>query len=228
MITAKLSPSDFAFLYKDCKRCFWLKHNKQILQPSKPMAAIFNKIDSQQKKLFHHKRLNDICGNLPKGRIIASDVWVKSQYIPYTDLDYQHYILGKLDSLMKMDDGSYQVIDFKTSDVSAHVQLYAKQLHAYAYSLEHPMKTNEGLDAPISGIGLIIFDPSLGFSAEDEKAALRGTLTWKPIRYTPDKFEEFMLEIAGVIASPDEPPFNEECPYCQRDKYMKEGAINNA
>ena len=35
----RLSPSDFAFLWEQCKRCFYLKVVHGIRQPSMPMAA---------------------------------------------------------------------------------------------------------------------------------------------------------------------------------------------
>lgn len=224
MKTIKVSPSDFAFLYEDCKRCFWLKCNKDMVPPSKPMASIFNRIDKHEKAAFQGGMLSDIHPSLPRGRIVASNVWCQSTYVEYPELNYQHYIKGVLDSIMQMEDGSYQIIDFKTSDTSAYAKLYEHQLHAYAYSLLNPMNSYDKIEYfPISGIGLIIFDPDLGFEVTDGGiGSLKGTLTWKPLEYSMDNFIEFMHEFAKNVASDEEPDFSSKCPYCNRDKLIIE------
>ena len=60
---------------------------------------------------------------------------------------------------MQFDDHSYGVIDFKTSNIkTTHVQLYSRQLRAYAYALEHPGGSLLAL-SPISVLGLLSFTP---------------------------------------------------------------------
>jgi hypothetical protein len=220
--TIKLSPSDFAFLYENCKRCFYLKAINDMYPPSTPMPRIFNAIDNQEKIAFQGALLSELAEGLPEGKIVSSDNWVTSTYVKYPELNYQQHIKGRLDSLMKMDDGSYQIIDFKTSNVSDHNKLYRRQLHAYAYGLENPMNGHEKLDGPISGLGLIIFDPCLGFSLDNNNGVLKGTITWEPLPYTPDKFVTFMQQIANLLSKDEEPDFNPNCSYCQRDLVMIE------
>ena len=49
------------------------------------------------------------------------------------------YFRDRLDTLLKLDDGAYSVVDFKTlKRKSEHIPLYARQLHAYALALEKP------------------------------------------------------------------------------------------
>ena len=45
----RLSPSDFAFLWEECKRCFYLKVVKEFYRPRSLMPKIFNVIDAQMK-----------------------------------------------------------------------------------------------------------------------------------------------------------------------------------
>lgn len=48
------------------------------------------------------------------------------------------FISGRFDIVVSFDDGTYGVIDFKTSNPSKDsALLYSRQLHAYAYALEH-------------------------------------------------------------------------------------------
>ena len=232
MRTAKLSPSDFAFLYEDCKRCFYLKVVKEIRQPSKPMAAIFTKIDKQEKVAFQDVIMSTLADGLPDGQIVKSDKWVTSTYINYPEFDYRQFIFGQVDSIMQMPDKSYKIIDFKTSSIkkenddgtaSKHMKLYKRQLHAYAYALENPMYEYERFLEPgeISGMGLITFDPDQGFKVDNESnGILKGSFKWEEITYEPNKFIGFMGKMAQLLANPEIPDFNPDCPYCKRDLLM--------
>jgi hypothetical protein len=165
--------------------------------------------------------LSEIAPGFPNGKIIASDKSTISKYINYPEHDYKHFIKGRLDSLMKMPDKTYQIIDFKTSDTEQHSKLYTRQLHAYAYALENPMHECDRLDAPISGIGLVIWDPNKGFSVnKDGDGTLTGTFMWKPLPYTPEKFLEFMDKIAALLTSGEIPDPDPKCTYCTRDYIM--------
>ena len=48
----KLSPSDFGFLYDECKRCFYLKVKHNFTRPRGIMPSIFIKIDGIMKDYF--------------------------------------------------------------------------------------------------------------------------------------------------------------------------------
>ena len=47
-----LSPSNFAFLWEECKRCFYLKIVSGVRRPGGPMPKIFTIIDAQMKGRF--------------------------------------------------------------------------------------------------------------------------------------------------------------------------------
>jgi len=42
----KLSPSDFAYLYEDCKLCYWLKVKKGIQPPPGIFPGVFSTMNS--------------------------------------------------------------------------------------------------------------------------------------------------------------------------------------
>lgn len=217
MNNIKLAPSDFAFLYEDCPRCFYLKTVARLYPPSKPMAKIFTKIDEQQKIAFENSWLSDIVPGFPECQIVESDRKVTSTHFTYPDLDYSHYIFGVIDSLVKFKDGTYGVIDFKTSEVTTHLPLYQRQLHAYALALSKPMNPDELLDGEISRLGLVIFNPRKGFEAhKDGTADLKGDFLWQEVPYKPQKFVRFMREVAESLSGA-EPEFNPNCKYCVHD-----------
>jgi len=53
----------------------------------------------------------------------------------------------------------YGVIDFKASNPSTDsARMYSRQLHAYAYALEHPAPGKLSL-SPVTKLGLLYFYP---------------------------------------------------------------------
>src|SRR3989344_3211696 len=63
----KLSPSDFAYLYEECKLCYWLKVKKGISQPSMPMPGVFGAINTRIQGTLLGKSLESLSKDLPKG-----------------------------------------------------------------------------------------------------------------------------------------------------------------
>ena len=52
----KLSPSDFGFLYDECKRCFYLERVKGLKDPSMPGWSLNSAVDDLLKKEFDEFR----------------------------------------------------------------------------------------------------------------------------------------------------------------------------
>ena len=227
-MTVKLSPSDFAFLFDQCKRCFYLKVVEEIARPSQPMPSIFTKIDTQQKLAFTGKLLSEINPIFPKMRIVQSDTNVQSTYIEYPELNYQQYIKGRIDSLAYLEDeDAYCIIDFKTSDSDKYQELYARQLRAYAYAFMHPMLGSPGLDKPITRAGLIIYDPKGTFETlKDGTARLNGDMVWQELPLDMVEFETFLGKLAKRLSNLKVPDADPKCPYCKRDKIMLEKYID--
>ena len=79
----KLSPSDFGFLYDECKKCFYHKVKHGLNRPRGIMPSIFTKIDGIMKDHFEGKSPKDITDALPNGRVEFGDRWIQSK--PFTD-----------------------------------------------------------------------------------------------------------------------------------------------
>jgi hypothetical protein len=52
-----LSPSDFAFLWDDCPRCFYRKIVEKERRPRSPFPSVFGKIDRAMKQHYLGERL---------------------------------------------------------------------------------------------------------------------------------------------------------------------------
>lgn len=211
----KLSPSDFAFLYQECKRCFYLKVKHNFQRPRTGMPGIFSVIDSKMKDRFMNSRTESATPDLPPGKFALSGKWVQSAPIVFDELEVTCYIRGAFDTVIRFDDGSYGVIDFKTSAVKPSSKyIYARQLHAYAYSLEHAAAGKLEL-APVTRLGLLVYEPT-GFDHDGGGAAtLGGSITWVEIKRDDAAFLKFLREVMGVLSLSEPPPSSDKCLFCR-------------
>ena len=70
----KLSPSDFAYLYEECKLCYCLKVKHGIYQPSMPMPGVFSAINTRLQGNLVGKNLQALSKDLPDGEVINQEV----------------------------------------------------------------------------------------------------------------------------------------------------------
>ncbi|MDP7372166.1 MAG: PD-(D/E)XK nuclease family protein, partial [Nitrospinota bacterium] len=134
------------------------------------------------------------------------------------------FVRGKFDTVVKFDDGTYGVIDFKTSKTkSEHVSLYGRQLHAYAYSLENAAPGNFAL-RPISRLGLLVFDPNSFRNHPQSEVSLDGGLHWLEIPLDERSFIRFLAGVLEVLDQPSPPPPSRSCECCKyREASRKTG-----
>jgi len=214
MNSFKLSPSDLTFLWDECPRCFYLKVVMGINRPPVAFPKIFSRIDLLMKRLFQDKNTGDLTPELPPGRVLFGERWVES--LPITlGADRPVFLRGKFDTVVSFDDGSYGVADFKTSEPSPkHVPFYSRQLHAYAYALEHPAPGKLSLE-PITRLGLLTVEPIDITRDEHRRIAYVGDVTWLEVPKDEDAFLSFLSQITRVLSQPEPPPSSEGCGFCQ-------------
>jgi len=149
----KLSPSDFAYLYEECKHCYYMKIKYGIYQPSMPMPGIFSAINTRLQGNLVGKSLKYLDSNLPDGEVVTQEGWITSKPIPNTSV----YLKGKYDLLVKNPDNTYTLVDLKISQPNmGKISKYKSQLSAYKYGLENP---NSGIPKKITRPALLIFYP---------------------------------------------------------------------
>jgi CRISPR/Cas system-associated exonuclease Cas4 (RecB family) len=210
----KLSPSDLTFGYEGCKRCFYLKVVNGIAQPSTPLPSIFSKIAGLLKNHYTGKHTSELHVALPPGTISYGEKYVRSQIIQSPYHDATCYISGRFDIVVSFEDGSYGVIDFKTGNPSREsADLYSRQLHAYAYALEHPDPRALAL-SPITKLGLLYFYPDRVYQQNIERLSYEAEITWIEIEKREEGFLRFIEEVLDVLELPEAPEHSPNCQWC--------------
>ncbi len=215
MTLYKLSPSQLTFAWDECPRCFYLDVVLGIKRPPTAFPKVFSRIDSLMKHLFTDQPTSAISPDLPAGRIAMQGKWVNSAPIAFDGLEASAYLKGAFDSVLAFEDGSYGVMDFKTSSPSpAHVGFYGRQLSAYAYALEHPGE--KGLSvSPITKLGLLYLDPvDIDHGADHSRITYGGEVTWGEIPKDEGRFLEFLRGVLTLLSQPEPPPASESCGFC--------------
>lgn len=210
----KLSPSDFAFLWEECKRCFYLKVARGFPRPRMAFPQIFNAIDSAMTARYNGMHAQAITSGTPDGVIRFGQKWVRSRPIPVGTEGRTCCISGRLDALIELDNDTWGVIDFKTSKARGeHLALYSRQLHAYAYALENPARDPLAM-GPVTKLGLLVFEPFKFVHNIDQTADLKGSLTWIEIPRDDGAFFDFMRQVISVLAQPAPPEPDPDCMWC--------------
>lgn len=221
MKSLKLSPSDLTFLWDECPRCFYMKVVLGINRPPTAFPKIFGTIDLLMKRLFEGSNTAELNTALPAGHVMFGEKWVESSTLPLPGI-MPAFVRGKFDSAVSFDDGSYGVVDFKTSAPSPkHVPFYSQQLHAYAYALEHPAPGQMNL-APITRLGLLCVEPIDIARDEERRIHYVGDVTWLEIPKDEGAFLNFMGGVVEVLSLPEPPPPSDTCKFC---KYREEARI---
>jgi len=146
----------------------------------------------------------------PTGVITDIDRFVKSTPLWMAGSSVLIVLRGRIDALVACDYGATALLDFKASGPTAHLDLYARQLHAYAAALEYPAS---GTPVTVSSLGLLCFVPA-SFVGDGGRAALCGDLRWLEVERDDAAFACFLTAIVSVLEQPEPPPGAPECPFC--------------
>ncbi len=203
----KLSPSDFAYLYEECKLCYYLKIKHGIYQPSMPMPGVFSAINTRLQSTLIGKDLSILAKDLPEGKVIFQEGWVDSKPISETEA----YIKGKYDLLLERPNKTYLLVDLKISQPhDDKIEKYKTQLNAYKFALENP---KFGKAYKITKIGLLIFYPE-SVSFKDGEALLHFPPKWLEVPLDEKGFIAFIKEINKLLGG-ETPSESKTCKWCQ-------------
>jgi hypothetical protein len=210
----RLSPSDLTFLYEGCKHCFVLKVKHGISQPSIPLPGVFSTIANLQKNHYSGRRTEEFCPQLPPGVVTLGEQRVQSSPIKFDDLESTAVIAGRFDVVAELDDGSFAVMDFKTGNPSEEkVDMYGRQLHAYAFALENPAKGCLKL-SPVSRMGLLYFTPDSCEYTGNDCQVLSGRMSWHEVKRDDKAFHRFLHEVVALLDGPLPDADPEQCDWC--------------
>ncbi len=209
----KLSPSDLTFLWSGCKYCFYLKVKHKIAYRG-AFPSIFGKMSNLTSNFYHEQPSEIISPDLPPGRLILKEKFVRSVPISFPGLDTQAYISGRFDAVIEFNDGSYGVVDYKTSDAKEeHANFYKVQLSAYAYALENPAPKALGLN-PVSRLGLFVVTPDSYERTSGGEMVFVNRTTWVEIPRDDENFLTLIREMLSVLGRDDPPKPSINCPQC--------------
>ena len=204
----KLSPSDFKYLYEDCKHCYYLKVKKGITLPSIGMPGVFSKMNSLLQNAIVGMELKEINSLLPAGKVEIKEGFLKSKPIPP---DNSCFISGRFDIASELDDGTYAVVDFKITDPTEDkIQKFFPQLHAYKFALENPIF---GTPKKVSQMGVVTIGPE-EISFPGENVIFKAKPQFFPIEEDMERFFAFIAEVSKLLEGPV-PKENPDCAWCK-------------
>ena len=168
------------------------------------------------------KPTSEISPDLPPGVVKLKEKFVKSAPISIPGAKSQCYINGRFDAVIEFDDGSYGIVDYKTSEAKdEHAVFYSRQLSAYAYALEHPAPNALGL-SPISRLGLFILTPDRFERTTNNDMVFVNKATWMDVPRDDEAFLALLGEVMAVLDAPTPPKSSEDCEVCNYRNSMQE------
>ena len=212
----KLSPSDFKYLWEDCKHCYYQKVKFGVNLPSIGMPGVFSKMNGLLQETIMGMSLDQIDSDLPAGKIEHKERFLTSVPIPKVK---SCYIAGKFDILSTLDDGTYAIIDFKITDPAEDkLHKFTHQLHAYKFALENPAK-----DQPkkISKMGVVAISPS-EIAFHKGHIFFRSKPHWFEISEDMNGFYNFIDQVSALLEG-DLPQPTENCQWCIYRNHFENG-----
>ena len=201
----KLSPSDFAYLWNDCKHCYYQKVKLGVFH-SGIFPSMFGRINKLLQDSIMGMNLSDIHPDLPSGIIEIQEGYMKSITIDGTNC----YLSGRFDILSKLDDGTFAIIDFKiTTPDSEKISKYISQLHAYKFALENP---SSGKPIKVSKMGIVSINPD-EMKLVDGKVIFTSTPKYHRVEEDTESFHNLIREISTLLNG-DLPAVSKTCSLC--------------
>jgi len=217
----KLSPSSLTFDWDSCKYCFYLRV-KHGIYVSGIFPGIFGRMANLTSQFYLGKPTSEISPRLPSGVVKMREGFVKSTEIKVPGAASGCYLSGRFDALIQFDDGTFGIIDYKTSEArEEHAAFYSRQLSAYAYALEHPAPRALSF-APISRLGLFIVTPDRFEPNVDGELAFVNRTTWVDVPRDDAAFLSLLGEVMEVLDAPEPPASSPDCPTCNYRAQMRE------
>ena len=179
------------------------------------MPKIFTRIDDLCKKYFEGKETKELSHLLPDGKVHFGDRWVQSKILIDSQSGRKCVIRGKTDTVIKFNNGEYGIVDFKTGFVKAeNIEFYSKQLHAYAFALEHAAYGKPQL-FPITKLGLLVTEPDSMSTPNEERFSFNGKIIFQEIKRDDEKFKSFLRDVLAILYSEKPPKPSDDCHFCE-------------
>jgi len=217
----KISPSDLTFSWDECKYCFYLKVKHNIVLRG-VFPGIFGRMANLTSQFYIGRPSSDISPTLPPGFVKMREGWVRSAPIAVTGAVSECYIKGRFDAVLEFEDGTYGIVDYKTSEAKAEqAAFYSRQLSAYAYALEHPAPDALGL-TPVSRLGIFVITPDRFEPASSGEMVFVNRTVWMDVRRDDGAFLSLLGEVLAVLDAPYPPKPADDCEVCRYRETMQD------
>ena len=237
----KIKPSSLSKYGIECPHCLWMGMNANWNQKSLNLSMygtlsrhIENKIQDQATEKY--------LPELGKGKVVETGGGVCSGKLPI-ESKADFYIAGNFDHLAELSDGTYAIIDDKTSSANPvnllaekQSETYASQVNAYAYCLEKPANedwiheifkggnhVNSLRMVPkiprkkitVSRLGLNNFAISKVEMTKGDILKFSTKRVWAEVKKNYRALLDLAQQIADITVKKNPPPSSSECRFCQ-------------
>ena len=231
----KFSPSGLTYI--NCKRCFYLSYNYGI-NYSSGFPGVFSTFDITHKNRFQDLSTKEMFSNLPDGKFyktvnsVEAKSRKKNNESQFKEMELpsfirsdtlkdnksrEFFLSGKPDLVVKFDDGTYGILDFKTTSEDDKTQAYKHQLEAYAQIFEKPGATGVAKTPrlfPISYMGLMQFTPKEIFEHNDMNYKQNFNINHYKLKRNTEEFYVHVTSLIDIILEEKIPTFNNRCSIC--------------
>jgi hypothetical protein len=220
MSTYQISPSDLTFLWDSCKLCFYLKIKHKIAY-SGIFPSMFSKMADLTSHFYQDQSTREISPALPAGKIAYREKWVKSAPIMLHGGAHFATVRGRFDAVAAFEDGSFGIIDYKTSESSREkADFYSRQLSGYAYALENPATGALSL-TPITRLGLFIVTPETFELLPDGRFAFVNKTAWLEVQRDDAAFLSLLDQVVSLLEADTHPAPSDGCTLCKYRQKMQ-------
>jgi hypothetical protein len=213
----KLAPSEFAYLFEECPRCYYETRLGLGRRPDTPFPSIFNRIEEAFCTHLDGRSPDQFSPMLPPGRVMCRQRPVTSAAIKVPGHEATVSVGGRMDAWARFSAGGFGVLDFKVIATGDDLALrYARQLWAYAYALEHPAAGTLPL-TPVTHLGLFVLEPRTvaDMTFQDHNwLMLHMQPHWCPVEPDEGAFLAFLGRVLDVLETPEPPPPDPTCKFC--------------
>jgi hypothetical protein len=217
----KISPSDLTFGWDGCKYCFYLKVKHNIALGG-IFPGIFGKMANLTSEFYMGRSTQDISPDLPPGVVTLREKFVRSMPISPPGANSQCYIKGRFDAVFAFEDGTYGIVDYKTSEAKEEqAAFYSRQLSAYAYALENPAPNSLSL-SPVTRLGLFVVTPNRFEPSASSEMVFVNKTTWMDVPRDDEAFLNLLGEVVRLLDEPEPPDPADDCETCNYRKRMEE------
>lgn len=206
-------------LYFECERCFWLKVKKGIKRPSKPFPTLPNGMDDIIKEHFQKMRERDEVPPELKGNEVSAEPLQDEELLEkarnwrsepkWDDPESQAVLCGEVDDLLRTEDGSIVVLDYKTRGYPPKQDKGAPEYYERQVNFYNLILRSNGYETKDFGL-ILYYHPDQVLDNGD-------VVFHNDLRKVEVDIEKAKRQVREAVETLEEeiPEHNQDCDYCE-------------